>query len=184
MPLPPHAKRVFKGIIFDVYQWEQEMFDGSTQTFEMLTRPLTVDVLATQGDKILIARQSQPTKPDFYSLFGGRGEENEAPIVTAKRELLEEAGLASDDWELLKAYEPFHKIDWKIYYYVARNCRKVADQQLDAGERIEMQAMTLEEFIQISLSDRFYDKELSLDMCQLLLDKQKMEEFKHKLFGT
>ncbi len=38
MKIPPNAKRVFKGIIFDVYQWQQKMFDGSKETFEMLKR--------------------------------------------------------------------------------------------------------------------------------------------------
>lgn len=35
MKIPSTAKRVFKGIIFDVYRWEQEMFDETTSTFEI-----------------------------------------------------------------------------------------------------------------------------------------------------
>ena len=33
MKLPEQAKKVFDGEIFDVYQWDQEMYDGSTETF-------------------------------------------------------------------------------------------------------------------------------------------------------
>jgi len=33
--VPEEAKLVFKGIIYDVYQWEQKMFDGTFSTFEM-----------------------------------------------------------------------------------------------------------------------------------------------------
>ena len=33
-PIPENAKKVFTGQVFDVYQWEQEMFDGSKATFE------------------------------------------------------------------------------------------------------------------------------------------------------
>ena len=29
--IPNNAKRVFKGVIFDVYQWEQEVFDGMSK---------------------------------------------------------------------------------------------------------------------------------------------------------
>ena len=36
MKVPKQAKRVFKGVIFDVYQWEQEMFDGTKEIFEKL----------------------------------------------------------------------------------------------------------------------------------------------------
>ena len=35
-PIPENAKRVFKGIIFDVYQWEQELYNGSKAVFEKL----------------------------------------------------------------------------------------------------------------------------------------------------
>ena len=43
--MPEHAKKVFSGVMFDVYQWEQEMYDGSTATFEKLTRPDTAQVI-------------------------------------------------------------------------------------------------------------------------------------------
>ncbi len=29
--IPPQAKRVFEGIVFDVYQWEQVLLDGKTE---------------------------------------------------------------------------------------------------------------------------------------------------------
>lgn len=87
MKVPSQAKRVFKGIIFDVYQWEQELFDGSKQTFEMLKRPDTVEVIAVKDGSILMSRQSQPNKHDFFSLFGGRVEPDEEPLAAAQREL-------------------------------------------------------------------------------------------------
>lgn len=52
MKIPINARRVFKGIIFDVYQWEQKMFDGNFKTFEMLKRPNTVEIIAIRDNKI------------------------------------------------------------------------------------------------------------------------------------
>lgn len=69
MKIPLNARRVFKGIIFDVYQWEQKMFDGSFKTFEMLKRLNTVEIIAIQNNKILLSKQSQPNKENFYSLL-------------------------------------------------------------------------------------------------------------------
>ncbi len=43
-PMPANAKRVFKGVVFDTYQWEQDMYDGTKKTFEKLKRPDTVVV--------------------------------------------------------------------------------------------------------------------------------------------
>ncbi len=36
--LPQNAKCVFEGILFDTWQWEQELFDGSFTTFEAIVR--------------------------------------------------------------------------------------------------------------------------------------------------
>ena len=36
--IPNHARLVFKGILHHIYQWEQEMFDGSVQTFEAIKK--------------------------------------------------------------------------------------------------------------------------------------------------
>ena len=185
MKIPKDAKLVFKGVIFDVYHWQQKMFDGNFETFEMLKRPNTVEIIATQGDKILLSHQSQPNKKDFLSLFGGRGDKDKAeePLETAKRELLEESGLASDDWELIKTYEPFHKIDWQIYLYVARNCEKVAQQKLDSGEQIEIVSRSFDEFIRDVESDKYWGNELTLDILRLKQNKEKMDEFKKKIFN-
>lgn len=182
MKVPPDAKRVFKGIIFDVYQWQQKMFDNSYETFEVLKRANTIEVIATSGDKIIMSHQSQPNKENFYSLLGGRAEEREEPLVTAKRELLEEAGLVSEDWELYKVYEPAHKMDWQIYTFIARECKKVQSQTLDAGEKIEVIEKSFDEFINIIISDTYWGKELAIDVLKMKLSNS-LSQFKSKIFG-
>ena len=95
--LPPHAKLAFKGKIFEVWQWEQEMFDGTTAIFERVKRPNTAQVIPVVGDKILIQTQFQPHEPKPYTaLAGGRCDEGEDPLKETQRELLEETGNASD----------------------------------------------------------------------------------------
>ena len=179
--IPEKAKRVFKGTIFEVYQWEQEMFDGSTATFEMLKRPNTIEVIAVKGDKIFMNLQSQPNKHNFYSLFGGRGEENEDPQVTAKRELLEESGMESDDWEFVKSYQPVHKIDWEIYLFIARDCKKVSEPKLDPGEKIETLELTFDEFVKKIEHDEYWGNQLVMDI--LRMEKEgTLNAFKEKLF--
>lgn len=182
MKIPKNAKRVFKGVIFDVYQWQQKMFDGSYETFEMLKRVNTIEVIAVKDKKICISEQSQPTKKDFFSLFGGRAEKGEQPLATAKRELLEESGLKSNDWELIQTYEPHHKIDWQIYLFIARDCQKVAKQNLDAGEKIKVAEVNFDKFYQMTQSDKFWGKDLANDLFRIKNNKKKLAEFKQKLF--
>lgn len=145
--IPPQAKRVFKGVIFDIYQWQQQLYDGTAVTFEMAKRQPTVEVLALEGDTVVFTKQEQPGKPEYYSFLGGRGEEGEEPLATAKRELLEEAGLASEDWQLLREYQTVGKTDHPIYLFVAHNCRTIATPSLDAGEKVTLQRLPLADFI-------------------------------------
>lgn len=182
MRIPTQAQKVFKGIIFDVYHWQQKMFDGSEETFEILKRVNTIEVIAVTDEKICISHQSQPTKKDFYSLFGGRAEEGEEPLVTAKRELLEESGMVSDKWELYKIYQPLHKIDWDIYTYIAKDCRKVADTNLDAGEKIETMELSFDEFVDFVLSDKYWGNELVIDILKMKVDGT-MEDFRMTLLN-
>ncbi|EKD43036.1 MAG: NUDIX hydrolase [uncultured bacterium] len=181
MKIPKHAKKVFTGKIFDVYHYDQKIFDGTTVTFEILKRPNSLTTIPVVGNKIIIAKERQPGMKTTYNLFGGRQEPNEKPLAGAKRELLEEAGLKSTQWKLFKEYRPYEKIDWSVFVYIAKNCKKVQDQQLDAGEKIQIKEVSFDEFIDIALSDNFYSQELTLDLCKLKCNN-KLNEFKKLLF--
>ena len=125
-PIPSHAKLVFKGVLFDTYQWEQQMYDGSIRIFEKIKRADCAIVIAITVDKkILISKQEQPGKPEFYGFFGGMMEDGEDPLEAARRELLEESGFASDKCELWFAGQPSSKIDSAWYDFVFRDCVKI-----------------------------------------------------------
>ena len=160
------------------------MFDGSFQTFERIKRPNTVQVFALQGDDIVFAWEEQPMRDPFYGVFCGMMEKGEEPLESAKRELLEESGLASDEWELLFEKDVTSKIDWTIYTYVARNCyAKEEQQKLDVGEKIDLQKMLLEDFLaEIIPHKEFRNKDLRTRIY-CAPDNEKIEEFKQKLLG-
>jgi 8-oxo-dGTP pyrophosphatase MutT (NUDIX family) len=161
--IPTNAKEVYKGKIFTLYQWQQEMFDGSTSTFEMLKRPDTVMIIpVTEDNRIILTRQEQPGH-HFTGLAGGRLDKNETIIEAAQRELLEETGLQASSFELLNAFQPAgEKIDWFVFTLIARNCNKVQDQNLDSGEKVEIIEVDFEEFIEICLQEDFRDNELQM----------------------
>ncbi|MEX0616289.1 MAG: NUDIX hydrolase [Candidatus Woykebacteria bacterium] len=183
MKIPKEAKRVFEGIIFDVYHWKQKMFDGSTTTFEALKRPDTIQIIPVFDGKILLSYEEQPNRPATYTFLGGRQEKDEDQLVTAKRELLEETGLESDDWELFKVYDVEAKIEWQIYLFIARNCKKTTEPSLDAGEKIEVKAVDFEEFLNLAAQETFWGTEIANDIFRMKENKAKLEEFSKKLLG-
>ena len=87
--IPPNAKQVFKGVIYDVYHWEQELFDGTKTIFEMLKRPDTVEIIPiTSEGKILINYEEQGLA-QFICVPGGRVDRGEDPEAVAKDEIKE-----------------------------------------------------------------------------------------------
>ena len=183
-PLPEDAKKVFEGEIFDVYQWEQEMYDGTKATFEKLKRPDTVVVFAVDDDgKILLTKQEQPGKEPFIGAAGGRVDPGEDILDAAKRELLEETGYEAEDFILWKALQPISKIEWAVYVFVARKIKKVAEPSLDVGEKIEVMFVEFDEFTNIALQENFYEQEVYRDIVEAMFNNKKKEELK-KLLST
>lgn len=183
-PLPSHAKKVFQGILFDVWQWEQKMFDGSVQTFEKVSRRPSVGVLPiTANNKIILTIQEQPGMNEFISLVGGIVDPGEDITTAAHRELLEEVGATTSDLEFWYSIQPVTKVEWPIYTFVARNCQTVTQSTPDAGEKIKLKEVSWQEFLDIIYLENFRDKELSLYLMKLMRHTEKLQELEKFLFN-
>ncbi|MEK7175232.1 MAG: NUDIX hydrolase [Patescibacteria group bacterium] len=182
-PIPDNAKKVFGGVLFDVYQWEQELFDGTKTLFEKLKRSDSVVVFSVLDDgKIILTEQEQPGKEPFVGAAGGRVDDGEDILEAAKRELLEETGYEALEFILWDAQHPTSKIDWVIYTFIAKGLKKVADMNLDAGEKITLKPVSFDEFIEIGINKNFAEKEIIRILYEAKLHPEKKEELK-KLFN-
>jgi len=178
-PLPKNASCVFKGKIFSVYQWEQELFDGSKTIFEKIIRPATVMVLPiTEHGKILLTKQSQPIEGEFFGLIGGIVDEHEDPLTAIKRELLEESGYEAAEWILWDAVQLIGKIEWPAYTFIAKNLRKVKEMKPDAGEKIELIEYTFDEFLRIIADDKYRDIEIALKFLRIQQNRNDLENLR------
>ena len=181
--MPDHAKKVFSGVLFDVYQWEQELFDGSKTVFEKIRRPDTVTVFPVlPNGKIILTEQQQPGKEPFIAATGGRVDKGEDPLEAAKRELLEESGYEASEFVLWDAQQPTSKIEWAVYTFVARGLKKIAEPNLEAGEKVILKPVTFEEFMELGLSENFIEKEVVFKLFEARLDPKKFDALQ-KLFN-
>lgn len=184
--IPEDAKKVFSGVIYDVYQWKQEMYDGSTETFEMLDRPDTVEMIAgTRDGKVLLLEQEQPHIPEpFLSLPGGRVDPGEVPRVAMKRELLEETGYKAEVIEEYQEWNPSSTINRTVHVFIGKNCEKVKEQNLDAGERINIHALSLREFLKKMTGEVSRHYGMKAEFMQALYDERVFEQWHKRLFET
>lgn len=183
--IPSNAKKVFSGVLFDVYQWPQKMFDGTTATFEMLKRQDTAEILVVKDNQIMIQEQEQPNKPKFYCFPGGRIEAGEEPLEGAKRELLEESGYRSETWELFHSVKPLHKLEWHIYVFIARDVQWIQEPHLDPGEKIKTLWVTLDELLDLIDSGKmaWIEQDLRMQLIRAKYYAPAHTELEHRLFG-
>src|SRR3989344_4788795 len=183
MKIPENAKLVHKGIIYDVYNWNQELFDGSKKIFEGLKRRPAVQVFAVGEEGIILLEEEQPGQESYLSIPGG-GVDSDDVLACAKRELLEETGFASDDWTLWKKLELGLNIEFYTYYYIARNCRKTGNQSLDkGGEKIKIKFMQFDDFLETLKNGRVRNEALQAMITSIKCDKNKAKEFSNLLFN-
>ena len=185
--IPDHARQVFHGVRYDVYQWEQELYDGTTKMFEAVKRPDTVEALVIVGDKILIQEEEQPHVPrPFLSLPGGCVDEGEDHETAMSRELLEETGYAVETWELFHAQAPLQSVQWDMYVYIGRGARRMTEPHPDAGERITPRLVSFHELLDLVDRGELYRFEQTLRFLLLRAahDRPMREALQKRLFGS
>ncbi len=179
--IPVNAQKVFSGVIFDVYQWQQKLFDGSFKTFEILKRADTTSIFPVlPNGSILLCKQNQPgwSKP-VYSGFGGHIEVGETVIESAERELLEETGYKAKEFVVWTSLQTNTKIDRAIYCLVAKGLELVNAQNVDkGGESIELIEVSFEKFLDIALEPDFYENEVANLIYEAKLHPEKMDKLK------
>ena len=181
-PIPSHAKRVFSGKIFDIYQWEQELFDGTKAIFEKARRKAdSVGALPiTDEGKIILTKQEQPQEEAFIGMIGGRMDPGESPLDTAKREMLEESGIEAKKFDLFLAVQPDIKIDWACYTFIAKGLTKSEPTNIEAGEKIDLIEVTFDEYMDIITKPNYRDSEIALFLLASMKDKKSFEKTKEK----
>jgi len=166
--VPDSATKVFQGVIYDVYQWPQTLFDGSEATFEMLKRPDTVSAICVVDDKLLVLKEEQPHSGERLSFPGGRVDSTDkSPLAAIKRELHEETGYSFKKWRLVNVKQMHTKIEWFIHLFLAWDVDSKSNPHIDGGEKIEVTFMSFDEVKKLSQeSNRYIDE--SQDVFKLL----------------
>jgi ADP-ribose pyrophosphatase len=182
--VPDSATLAFEGKIFDVYPWEQELYDGSFYTFERLSRNDTAVMYPVlENGKILLIKDSQPQRGTIITAPSGRLEPGEMPEEAIVRELLEETGHQAETVVPFYSVQPYEKIDWFVHVFIGKKCKKIQEPKLDPGEKIELFPVTFDEMVELVLSESIRQEGLNTLVLRALLDPKKTEDLR-KLFSN
>lgn len=142
----PHLK------LFQVrYDWLKNPRNDHAVQAVILEAPDWVNVVAlTPRDRILVVYQYRfGTGSVTTEIPAGIIEASESSQAAAARELREETGYTTDDWEYLGYVEPNSAfLDNRCHHWLARDVEQTLEPRLDAGEHVLVADLSLEDLRQ------------------------------------
>jgi len=152
------AEKVFGGVRFSVYQWQQQVFDGSYRTYETAKRNDTVVIVALDGKDVVVIKEIQPHwDTEIQTVPCGVIAESEDIYNAAKRELREETGYVCKDWFLMDAHTQVPGVEWVWYFFIAKNVECILEKKLDSvEEKNSVFRKSIPEFIQMIRNDELH----------------------------
>ena len=124
--------------------------------YAITIRDASAIVALDEGGNLILKREYRYCYDrELLEIPAGAFEPGETdPLLVAKRELLEETGYVSDDWEYLgPTVESSAKLTNFMHIFLARNCRKVALQQLDATEELTVELVPLSKAVDMVMTN-------------------------------
>ena len=170
---PLASEQVFSGKLLHVRRDAVRLPDGGEATREYIVHPGAVLIAPVLPDgRLVVERQFRyPLNRVFIEFPAGKREEGEDPLVTAQRELFEEAGYTATDWTNLGTVHTVVSYSTEaIEFYLAEGLTHIGA-QLDHGEFLEVGTMELDEML--ALLDRGEITDVKTVAMTLMLERRR-----------
>ena len=146
---------------FDIYKETVRFPDGHKDEFSYLSENEAVVVLpfTSEENVVVIDQWRHAVKRISRSLPVGSIEAyDDDPEAAARRELAEETGYEAGTLEHLTTVEPVNGIsDSILHYFVAQDCIRTAEQELEDNESIHVRITTLEDLLESAKENELRD---------------------------
>lgn len=149
------SQSLFQSGFFRMRVDECELPDGRIMPkYYVFEFPDWVNVvpITPQGKMVLIKQHRHGAERDFLEIPGGSTHPgaNEDPQKAGERELLEETGYAAKKWIHCGSHFPNPALQSnRMHTYIAYDCEKIQEPQLDPFEDIEVLEMDVDKAIQL-----------------------------------
>ena len=165
---PEKRTEHFRGRIIRVTTDEVVLPNGHRTELEVVHHPGGAAVVAIDAqDRVCLLRQYRYVAEGWiWELPAGKLEPNEPPLVTAQRELVEEAGVSAEHWQSLDSYFSSPGIFTEVLHlYLATGITPSTVAREDA-EVIEVHWMPFTEAYQWAVSGRITDGKTAIGLVR------------------
>ncbi|MDX9785722.1 MAG: NUDIX hydrolase [Desulfobacterales bacterium] len=169
------SKRLHKGRVFEMFSENITLANGVTTDIDILRHPGAAAIVPMADEKTLVwIRQYRHAVGDYiWEIPAGTLDPKEAPLVCAKRELIEETGFSAQTWLPIGRIVPVPGYsNERIHLYLASDL-SLEKQDLDRDELLEVHQIPLAEAVDMVLSGKVVDAKT---ICGLMLAKQHLEK--------
>jgi len=144
------SQTLHEGLFFNVYRDKVLLPNKETSLREYIHHPGAVVILPILDDgKLLLEQQFRyPLKQVFLEFPAGKIDKGELPLVTAKRELMEETGYIASEWQFVcTVHNAVGYSDEALYIFLAKGL-ELGKKQPDAEEFIETFSVSLPQLLE------------------------------------
>jgi len=147
------------GKIVNITENQLTLPNGKQVTFEFVHHPGGSAVVALDTQRrVCLLRHYRPVADGWlWEIPAGKRDNNEEPLVTAQRELHEEAGMLAAEWQSLGAvYSSPGVFTEVIHLYLATSLQDIGNQP-DDDELFEVHWLALDEAVKMATDGTICD---------------------------
>lgn len=155
------GKSIYEGKIISLRIEEVELPDGNRAQRELVKHPGAVAIIpiTTDGKLVLVKQYRKALNRTLIEIPAGRIEIDEAPLMTAKRELEEETGFGAQKVTYIQSFATSPGFaDEIIHLYLAEELYEIENPASgDEDEFIELVTVSIEEAEKLVATCEIYD---------------------------
>lgn len=129
-------KIVYKGKFINVRIDSIRKEDGILEKEVIESQRGVVIAFVSDDQKVLLINQYRHNHGEILELPAGAQKQNETPLQSAKRELLEETGIKAKEWKLISTHHNGVHQEGENYFFIARGYKSKTKLSLDKDEYI------------------------------------------------
>ena len=150
-------RRILKSKKFPIYRYSTTI-SGKKISRDIVHRPNVSAIIAFKNNKILVVSQNRFPNETDIEIPSGNIEKNESPIQAAHREFLEETGYQAKEMiPLVSFYTTIGYSTQKIFCFVAKDFKKIANPNLDEDELLRIKTFKFEKLMNMALNGKIID---------------------------